>query len=163
MISRNLNQTTLTSKRVLDISATGVPASTVPSTGTSGAGYAHNDVVAGNLFLEDVCAEIIETNLPTGWFAYSNTSLYVPSGIFDGNYYIVYKLKINGVPQTGTGTSTIRVGNALLSGPSRNLNKKSITGRNVIDVSKTGVTALTVPFTGINGAGQGAGPHRGYR
>jgi hypothetical protein len=105
------------------------------------------------LFLEDVCAEIIETNLPTGWFAYSNTSLYVPSGIFDGNYYIVYKLKINGVPQTGTGTSTIRVGNALLSGPSRNLNKKSITGRNVIDVSKTGVTASTVPSTGTNGAG----------
>lgn len=153
MISRNLNQVTTTSKRVLDTRSTGVVASLVPSTGTSGPSYIYNDVVSLGLVTEDVCGEILSTNLPSNFIAYSDGSMYVPSGLADGAYYVIYKVKVQGVPQVGTGIAAIWVGPVPQSGPSRNLNKQTITGRRVIDTSKTGVIASSVPASGVNGAG----------
>jgi hypothetical protein len=153
MISRNLNQVTATSKRVLDLNRTGVVASSVPGVGTSGPAYLYNDVVSLGLVTEDVCGEILSTNLPFGWVAYSDGSLYVPTGMADGAYYVIYKVKVNGVPQSGTGMASIWVGPIPQSGPSRNLNVTTITGRRVLDTSKTGVIANSVPASGLDGPG----------
>ena len=111
-MNRNLNRT-YAGRRILDIGKTGVPGSTVPGTGGSGASYLYADVVANSWQASEVRGRVLSTTLPAGtWYAWSDGRLQVLPGAADGPYSLTWERFLFGAPVAGNGTLNFTIGSA---------------------------------------------------
>lgn len=91
----------------------GVLGSSVPSSGTNGAGYAYNDLAPGDL-TKEVMGRVL-TQPSAGTLTTFEDTSFIFEGAPDGTYNFTYQLYVDYVAIGGPTTVTLNVGNNMLT------------------------------------------------
>lgn len=106
----------------------GIPASQIPSTGTSGAAYLYNDIAAQGASATDEFYSNILTTPASGTFTHTEYSAFSLVGAADGTHLATYEGYLNGI-KYGDYTITMEIGTTS-SSFSGTIGKASISGSN---------------------------------